>query len=176
MIFTNLTGAGLYMQCCHREVAPGEQFIVPWLEVRENRAVRLAMNNGALAWESEPGEPLVPGSPVLPTAKELAAAKARREAEAKAKARREAEERKARMEADDRAVKANMARMGRFDVPQLKPRTKVAGTVSREKPITRDDVIADGKPRSLADIVRHNKAVRTFKDDGAGSGAGAVAK
>lgn len=171
MIFTNLTGAGLYMQCCHREVAPGEQFIVPWLSVRDNRAVRAAMNNGALAWESEPGEPNVPGSPKLPTREERAAAEAKARAESAEKERLAASELQKRMTADDDAVRANMKRMGRFDVPQLKPRRAIVKAAIREKPVTEADVISDGKPKSLADIARHNRAVRTL-----GQGAAAAAK
>lgn len=163
MTFTNITRAGLYMQCVHREVAPGETFIVPWLEARENRALRAAMNNRAVAWESQEGEPEVPGSVKLPTAEERAQhAKelAEKRAAAKAEAARKLREQQAR---DDRGVKANMARMGRFNVPDTRLQLKKVEAVATERPITRADIIADDKPKSLADIVRHNRAVRIVK-------------
>ena len=162
MKFTNLTRAGMYMQCCHREVAPGETFIVPWLAAKGNRAVRLAMNSGALAWESEEGEPHVPGSPAVPTEAQRKAEELKRAEHRRAKAAESAKRLDAQRKADDAAVKANMARMGSFDVPQVKSYKKVQAAASREKPISREDVISDDKPRSLADIIRHNRAVRTF--------------
>ena len=165
MIFTNLTRASMYMQCCHREVPPGGNFIVPWYSVKENRAVRCAMNNGALAWESEEGEPEVPGSPVLPSKAERAKQERKRRAARKAAEAESNKRREAKMKSDDEAVKANMARMGNFDVPQVKPRRKADSVAKREKPITREDVIADDKPKSLADIVRHNRAVKAFGGD-----------
>ena len=168
MIFTNVTCAGIYMQCCHREVAPGESFVAPWLEVRENRAVRLAMADGALAWESEDGEPFIEGSAKLPSAAEREKAKRRRDDDRKARKAEEASELRDRRRRDDEAVKANMARMGSFNVPKLSPRLAPRKRVSYEKPITREDVISDGKPKSLSDIMRHNRAVKRF---GGGEGA-----
>lgn len=161
MIFTNVTGAGIYMQCCHREVAPGGSFVIPWLDVREDRAVRVAMRAGALAWKSEKGEPEVPGSPSERVAELEARRRERVEAESKAEAEAGAEAAR-RREADDAAVRENMSKMGNFDVPQVKPRKRVEAAVSREKPITRDDVISGDRPKSLSDIVRHNRAVKAF--------------
>ena len=162
MIFTYLTRADMYMQCVHRSVAPGERFIVPWLEVRENRAVRMAMNNGALAWESQDGEPHIPGSAVLPTAGERAESERRTQEARKAAAEKAERKLEERRRADDEAVKANMARMGHFKVPGAGARAKVAPVARAEKPVTREDLIADDRPKSLADIVRHNRAVKAF--------------
>ena len=162
MKFTNLTRAGMYMQCCHREVAPGESFIVPWLSVKDNRPVRLAMRNGALAWESEDGEPTVPGSAALPSEAERARIADRRKAERKAREAKEADRMNRQRKADDESVKANMARMGNFDVPQVREYGKPKAVRSGDKPVTRADVISGDKPKSLADIVRHNRAVKAF--------------
>ena len=162
MKFTNLTRAGMYMQCCHREVEPGGTFIVPWLAAKSNRALRLAMNNGAVAWESEDGEPHIPGSPAVQTEEQRKAAELKRAERRRAKAADAAKRLEAQRRADDEAVKANMARMGNFNVPQVKSYKKVQSVASREKPISREDVISGDKPRSLADIVRHNRAVKAF--------------
>lgn len=162
MIFTNITRSSMYMQCCHREVPSGGSFIVPWFRVKDNRAVRCAMRNGDLAWQSMAGEPEVPGSPVLPTKAERAKQERRRKAAKKAAEAESRKRREAKMKSDDEAVKANMARMGNFNVPQVKPRRKADAVAKREKPITREDVISDDKPKSLADIVRHNRAVKAF--------------
>jgi len=164
--FTNLTRRGLYFGCCHREVEPGGSFEVPWLAAKEDRAVRAAMADGAIGWESRGDEPEVPGSPHVPTKAELAEAKARREAEAKAK--READEKavRKRMAEDEAGMKANMARMGNFKVPGPVPRRAPERAAAKERPITKADIISDGRPRSLADVMRHNRAVRQLGADG----------
>ena len=164
MTFTNVTSAGIYMQCCHREVAPGESFTVSWLEAKDNRAVRMAMRAGALAWESGPDEPLIEGSVKLPSVKERESIKAERAAKEKARKAEEAKRLDEQMRRDDETVKANMANMGHFSVPRVTPVRKRVDTGPREKPITREDVIADDKPKSLADIMRHNRAVKKFAD------------
>lgn len=147
MKFTNVSGHSIYMQCCHREVAHLGTFSVPWLQGRDDRGLRAAMNAGALAWASEHDEPVVPGSPAVPK---------RRPVPKKPDARAELQ----RERTHNEALKENMSRMGRFAVPQLKPRTVKAKTVSTEKPVTAADVIRAGAPKSLADIQRHNKAIR----------------
>ena len=160
MKFTNISPAGVYLQCCHREVDPGDSFSVPWGEFHDNRALREAMRAGVLAWESEKDEPHVPGSVKLPSDAERSA---ERDRKAKAKAaddKRKQEELAARKARDDEAVKRNMARMGKFNVPQVTPFKRVSEAVSKEAPITKADVIADDKPTSLASIRRHNKAVK----------------
>lgn len=128
------------------------------------------MADKVIGWESQGDEPEVPGSPHVPTAEEIAEAKAKREAEAKAK--READEKamRKRMAEDEAGMKANMARMGNFKVPGPVPRRAPERAVARERPVTRADIIADGKPKSLADVMRHNKAVKQL---GAGLRAGA---
>lgn len=163
MTFTNISGRSIYLQCCHREVEPRGTFSVQWGLCSKDRGLRAAMAAGALAWVSGPNDPEVPGSPKLPApgeqakraAARKAAAQAKRDAEAKAVA-----ERKAR---DDRAVGANMARMGRFDVPKLTPRRKADYGVKQEAPVTAADIIRDDKPESLAAIVRHNKAIKVVR-------------
>ena len=169
MKFTNMTCRGLYFRCCHREVEPGGSFELPWLAAKDDRAVRAAMADRAIGWESQGDEPEVPGSPHVPTRAELAAAKAKREAEAKAK--READEKamRKRMAEDEAGMRANMARMGNFKVPGPVPRRAPERAAAKERPITKADIIADGKPRSLADVMRHNRAVKQL---GAGMQAG----
>ncbi len=155
MLFTVLSPGGAYFACCHREVAPLGTFSLPWRDARGDRAVRAAMAAGALAWEPEAGDPAVPGSPAVPRPDP---AEALREAERREAAAREVAERRDR---DDRLVSENMARMGRFDVPSAAPYAGAARRDAAEAPATEDDVIA-GAPRSLADIRRHNMAVRRF--------------
>ena len=165
MTFTNITKGGIYLQCCHREVEPGGTFTVPWLRGRTDRGLRAAMASGVLAWESGKDEPEVPGSPRLRTPEERAklaywkkrAADAKREAEEKAL--------REKMRADDEGVKANMARMGRFDLPKPVPRRAPERAAARERPVTRADIIVDRKPASLADVVRHNRAVQALGAD-----------
>lgn len=172
MKFTNLTRRGLYFTCCHREVEPGGSFELPWLAARDDRAVRAAMADGAVGWESQGDEPEVPGSPHVPTQAELAEAEAKREAEAEAK--READERamRRRMAEDDAGVRANMARMGHFKVPGPVPRRAPERAAAKERPVTKADIIVDGRPRSLADVMRHNRAVRQLGADGQAGQAG----
>lgn len=160
MKFTNVTHRGLYFQCCHREVEPGGSFFAPWLSARHDRAVRSAMADGSLAWESGNGEPHVPGSRKLPTAQERDAALARRKAEAAERRRADEEAMQRRMAEDNAGVSANMARMGHFDVPKPIPRRAPAQAVAAERPVTREDIIRDDRPQSLAAIVRHNRAIR----------------
>lgn len=168
MKFTNVTRAGLYFTCCHREVEPGGSFEVPWLAAREDRAVRRAMADGSVAWEPRGDEPRIPGSPKAPTAAQKAAmARARKEAESEA-SRRQAEQVRARMAADEEAVKRNMANMGRFDVPGPIPRRQPSRAVASEKPVTSADIISDGSPRSLAEAMRHNRAVKLMHEHGDG--------
>ena len=150
MTFTNVTRRGLYFACCHREVEPGGSFTVPWFKVRRDRAIRAAMNEKAVAWTSGKDEPTIAGSPRIPAPKVKAMA-----VDTGAKIR----EQKAK---DDAAVRANMAKSGTYDVPQLKPREVRSRKVVTEKPVTQADIIATGKPKSLADIRRHNVAVHTF--------------
>lgn len=150
MKFTNISGRAIYMQCCHREVAHLGTFSVPWLQGRKDRGLRMAMTTGALAWASEKDEPVVPGSPKVPKRKP-----APKQPDARAELKRE--------QANNEALKRNMSRMGQFAVPQLKPRSVKAKTVSTEKPVTAADVIRTGTPKSLADIQRHNKAIRQGK-------------
>ena len=110
---------------------------------------------GLLAWESELGEPFVEGSPAVPRPDP--------DAEAKAVARREAQAKavELRRERDNCAVSENMARMGSFDVPSVAPFTGAERREVAEAPVTEADVIPDA-PKSLADIRRHNMAVRKF--------------
>ena len=150
MKFTNVSGHSLYMQCCHREVTHLGTFSVPWLQGRTDRGLRMAMRAGALAWESERDEPIMPGSPKIPKRKP-----APKQPDASAELQRE--------RANNEALRRNMSRMGQFDLPQLKPRNVKAKTVSTEKPVTAADVIRNGAPKSLADIQRHNKAIRQGK-------------
>ena len=160
MTFTNMTCAGLYFTCCHREVEPGGSFEIPWPEAKDNRAIRFAMRDGSLGWVSGRDEPHIPGSAHVPTAEELAekAAKAQAEAEERRKAEEAALAK--RMADTDAAVKANMARMGRFDMPKRIPRRQPARGKAKEKPITRADIITEGAPKSLAEAMRHNRAVQ----------------
>lgn len=160
MKFTNITRAGMYFTCCHREVAPGESFYAPWLTVRNDRAVRTAMREGVVAWESGKGEPAVPGSPKIPSAEVRAAQAAARKAEAAAQRRVDAAKAKARQDADNKAVGEQMARMGTFKVPGPIPLRQPERVGERERPITAADIISNGKPQSLADVIRHNRAVR----------------
>ena len=160
MTFTNMTGAGLYFACCHREVEPGGSFEVPWSAAKDNRAIRFAMRDGSLGWVSGEGEPDIPGSPRVPTAEELAERAAKAEAEAEERRKAEADRLAKRMAETDEAVKANMARMGHFDMPKRIPRRQPARSKADEKPITRADIITEGAPKSLADAMRHNKAVQ----------------
>lgn len=160
MKFTNMTRAGIYFTCCHREVAPGDSFFVPWLVAQRDRALLAAMSDGVVAWESGKDEPHVPGSRRAPTESEKSAmaAKARAASERAAKAR-DAEV-KARVAKDDAGVREHMSRMGEFKVPGPIPRRTPERRRAGERPITTADIITTGKPRSLADIVRHNKAVQ----------------
>lgn len=159
MVFTNISGKGMYLTCCHREIAPGSSFVVPWHKVNRDRAVRSAMNAGALAWESSAGDPDIPGSPPIPDPSVAEKAAAAREASRAAAAERVSR----KMAEDDREVKANMARMGNFDVPVLSRRATKVEAVVREDPVTEADVIAEGdKPLSLEGIRRHNRAVRAL--------------
>lgn len=160
MTFTNISGIALYLTCCHREVEPAGTFSVPWESAKRDRALRAAMNDGRLAWREDAGEAKVPRSPRVPDFN--ARAKAARAAQAKAQAEADAKTAAEKAEAE-RAVQANMARRGRYDVPQPVKREVQAKRVATEKPVTRADVITSGKPKSLADIRRHNKAVQQFK-------------
>lgn len=160
MKFTNITRAGMYFTCCHREVAPGESFYAPWLTARNDRAVRTAMREGVVAWESGKGEPEVPGSPRIPSAEARAAQAAAHKAEAAAQRRVDAARAKARRDADNKAVGEQMARMGKFKVPGPIPLRQPERVGERERPITAADIISSGKPQSLADVIRHNRAVR----------------
>lgn len=155
MLFTNLSAQGRYFQCCHREVRPLGTFSAPWGDVERDRAVRGAMSMGLLAWESERGEPFVEGSPAVP--------KPDPDAEATVLASREAKVREVelRRERDNREVSENMARMGSFDVPSMAPYTGAEHRDVEEAPVTEADVIP-AAPKSLADIRRHNMAVRKF--------------
>lgn len=158
MTFTNISSSGIYLTCCHREVAPQGTFSVPWESARRDRGLRAAMNAGVLAWRSDAGEAGVPGSPPVP---DFDAARRAREAE---EARAAAEESRRVREAEaaaDRDVKANMSRRGRYDVPQPVKREAKSHRVRTEKPVTREDVIRD-RPKSLDDIRRHNRAVHRF--------------
>jgi len=158
--FTNMTRAGIYFTSCHREVAPGESFYAPWLQAQDDRAIRAAMRDGAVAWESEGDEPHVPGSAVPPSAEVKAAAKAKTEAAAR-KARAEAAAKaRAVQDADNEAVGRQMANMGKFKVPGPIPLRQPERAGVGEKPITAADIISEGKPQSLADVIRHNRAVR----------------
>ena len=174
MTFTNISRRDLYMQCCHRVVSPGESFSLPWADAEGSRGVRAAMADGALAWEPDPGEPDIPGSPAVPERLTPEGAKARSKARAEAKARDDEAKAKAlaeRMKAADEGVKANMARMGHFDVPTLSPRLPPRKAAREEPPPSRDDVISEGDaPKSLADIVRHNRAVKSFVAKGGSNG------
>ena len=160
MTFTNMTRAGLYFTCCHREVEPGGSFEIPWPEVKDNRAIRFAMRDGSLGWVSGNGEPHIPGSAHVPTAEELAEKAAKEKAEAEERRKAEEAELAKRMAETDAAVKANMARMGHFDMPKRIPRRQPARAKADEKPITKADIITDGAPKSLADVMRHNRAVQ----------------
>lgn len=166
MTFTNVTEGGMYFRCCHREVEPGGTFVVPWLVAKDDRAVRAAMADGVLAWTSGKDEPEVPGSPRLRTPEERAKLEAwkRRAADAK----REAEEKTVRekMRADEEGMKANMARMGHFDMPKTVVRRTPERASAKERPVTKADIIVDRKPMSLADVMRHNKAVQILGADG----------
>ena len=155
MTFVNISGAGLYFTCCHREVRPGETFYVPWLEGKNDRGLRTAMRAGVLAWRPGKDEPEVPGSPAMPDLK--AAAKANADAKAKADAERakKVREQQAR---DDAGIAANMAKMGDFAVPDTSPRKTGAKARQVEKPVTDADIIK-GRPQSLEAIKRHNRAV-----------------
>ena len=159
MKFTNMTRAGLYFTSCHREVAPGESFELSWLEAKGDRAIRAAMRDGAVAWESGKDEPHVPGSATPPGAATAAEQAAARQEEA-ARRRADAARVQARQAADDRALKEHMSRMGKFKVPGPIPRRAPERPGAREKPVTAADIISDGKPKSLADVIRHNRAVR----------------
>lgn len=180
MKFTNLTRRGLYFGCCHREVEPGGSFELPWLVAQSDRAVRAAMADKVIGWESQGDEPEIPGSPHVPTEAEKAEAKAKREAAAKAK--REAEEAamRKRMADDEAGMKANMARMGNFKVPGPVPRRAPERAAAKERPVTKADIIADGKPKSLADVMRHNRAVKQLgsglQADGSGKSGQAGSK
>lgn len=172
MKFTNVTRAGLYFTCCHREVEPGGSFEVPWLAAKGDRAVRRAMADGSVAWEPRGDEPRIPGSPKAPTAAQKAArARARKEAESEA-SRKQAERVRAQMKADDEAVKRNMANMGRFKVPGGIPLRAPEREKLGDRPITEADIISDGSPKSLADVMRHNKAVRLAKANQSKAGEG----
>ena len=160
MRFTNITRAGMYFTCCHREVAPGESFYAQWLTVRNDRAVRTAMREGVVAWESGKGEPQVPGSPKIPSTEVRAAQAAARKAKAAAQRRVDAARTKAQRDADNEAVGRQMANMGKFKVPGPIPLRQPERVGEREKPITAADIISNGKPQSLADVIRHNRAVR----------------
>lgn len=160
MKFTNMTRAGIYFTGCHREVAPGESFYVPWLAAQNDRAIRAAMRDGAVAWESEGDEPHVPGSAVPPSAEARAAATAKAKAEAAAQRRVDAAKARARRDADNEAVGRQMAHMGKFKVPGPIPLRQPERAGVGEKPITAADIISSGKPQSLADVIRHNRAVR----------------
>jgi len=158
--FTNITRAGMYFTCCHREVAPGESFYAPWPTVRNDRAVRTAMQEGVVAWESGKDEPEVPGSPRIPSAEARAAQAAARKAKEAAQHRADAARAKAQRDADNKAVGEQMARMGTFKVPGPIPLRQPERVGERERPITAADIISSGKPQSLADVIRHNRAVR----------------
>lgn len=159
MTFTNIAAVGFYLQCCHREVEPGGSFRVPWARARTDRGLRMAMNAGQLAWREDKGEAKVPGSPRIPsTAIGKAVALGVSEASAAAKA---AAVRAHRAKADA-GVKANQANAGRYDIPQEVRREIRTQAVETEKPVTREDIITDDKPKSLADIRKHNKAVHAF--------------
>lgn len=162
MTFTNITGVGFYLQCCHRAVEPGGSFQLPWETARNDRGLRAAMNAGRLAWQEGPDEVKVPGSPKVPDFKAIAKAKADRAAKmAEAEAARIA----AKKAADAAGIAANMANMGHFDVPVPVKREVRARQVDTEKPVTKADILVDGaKPVSLEALRRHNKATRQSKD------------
>lgn len=176
MKFTNITRAGMYFTCCHREVAPGESFYAPWATVRNDRAVRTAMQEGVVAWESGKDEPEVPGSPKIPSAEVRAVQAAARKAEAAAQRRVDAAKAKARRDADNKAVGEQMARMGKFEVPGPIPLRQPERVGERERPITAADIISEGKPQSLADVIRHNRAVRLVQVQEAAARAAKAAK
>lgn len=161
MTFTNITRAGVYLQCCHREVEPGGSFTVSWDRVRGDRGLRMAMNSGALAWKADAGDGDIPESPRF---RDVKGAMAAVKKAAAAAAEKKAAEIAARQEADNEAVMRNMSSMGSFAVPQPIRREVRTAAVVTEKPVTRDDVISGEKPRSLADIRRHNRAVKEFGD------------
>ena len=165
--FVNVSGVAFYLRCCHRSVEPGGSFSVPWESVRRDRALRAAMGCGRLAWAAGPGEAEVPGSPEVP---DFAAAE-RRRSEEEAAARRSAEEREARLRAEhDRAVSANMANMGRFDVPEPVRREVRARAVEETRPVTDADILAPGsRPGSLEALRRHNLASRRGSSGKGGS-------
>ena len=155
MTFVNISGAGLYFTCCHREVRPGDTFYVPWLEGKNDRGLRTAMRAGVLAWRPGKDEPEVPGSPAMPDLKAAAKAKADAKAKEAAEKAKKIREQKAR---DDAGIAANMARMGEFAVPDTSPRKTGAKARQVEKPVTDADIIK-GRPKSLEAIKRHNRAV-----------------
>lgn len=173
MTFTNMTRAGLYFTCCHREVEPGGSFEIPWPEVKDDRAIRFAMRDGSLGWVSGKDEPHIPGSAHVPTAEELAEKAAKDQAEAEERRKAEEAALAKRMAETDEAVKANMARMGHFDMPKRIPRRQPARDKAAEKPITKADIITDGAPKSLADAMRHNRAVRAANAANAANAAAA---
>jgi hypothetical protein len=153
----------MYFRCCGREVEPGGTFYAPWLSAKHDRAVRAAMRDGVLAWEPGKGEPDVPGSPVVPSERERAEARKRAEDEAE---KRRAEEERAmqeRMKRDNEAVSRNMANMGNFDMPKPIPRRAPTRAVAADRPVTGADIIQDDRPRSLAAIVRHNRAIKVVE-------------
>lgn len=157
MTFTNIAAVGFYLQCCHREVEPGGSFRVPWERARTDRGLRMAMNAGQLAWREDRGEAKVPGSPRIPNRARAVAALGVSEASAATAAAVRAHRAKA-----DAGVKANQANAGRYDIPQEVKREVRTKAVETEKPVTRADLITDGRPKSLADIRKHNKAVHAF--------------
>lgn len=161
MTFTNITGVGFYLQCCHRAVEPGGSFQLPWEAARRDRGLRAAMNAGRLAWEEGPDEAEVPGSPALPDFRAIAQAEADRAAKlAEAEAARVA----AKKSADAAGIAANMANMGRFDVPVPVKREVRARQVATERPVTPADILGAGaKPVSLEALRRHNKATSREK-------------
>ena len=163
MKFTNITRAGMYFRCCGREVEPGGTFYAPWLSAKHDRAVRAAMRDGVLAWEPGKGEPDVPGSPVVPSERERAEARKRAEAEARKRRAEEEREMQERIERDNEAVSRNMANMGHFDMPKPIPRRAPSRTVAVDRPVTGADIIQDDRPRSLAAIVRHNRAIKVVE-------------
>ena len=158
MTFTNVSGAGFYLQCCHRTVESGGSFSLPWERCRRDRGLRAAMQSGCLAWVPSEGEPKVPGSPAVP---DFAGARRRAAARAAAKEASERAKVAALKEEHSRGVSENMARMGNFDVPVLKKRDVVSRAVETEKPITEGDLLTEG-PKSLEALRRHNRAVEKF--------------
>lgn len=158
MVFVNISGRGLYMQCCHREVEPGGSFTVSWESVKHNRAVRAAMSAGALSWSPSSGEPAVPGSPSVPSPAVPEAHKVSAASVDKAPSNPD--------EPSSGDFGRHMRNLGKFKANTITPRVSRSERVASEDPLTEADIITD-VPLSLDAIRRHNAAVHKF---GAGKG------